>query len=195
MSLRLFVVDDRVNAFLGWGMISVIFLVSAQSLVTNAILWGVFSLLVVIVTAVPAFITREWTAMVPWPLLAVVTGAVLARTFGLSPEIAGYLALAGFAIVIVVELVKFTAVELSQWFAIGFGVLTTLALEALWIIAQFYSDAFLDTEFLTTQTALQQDIALVTAIAFAVGITFQWLFGIFDFENTPRRAANDVVSQ
>lgn len=161
-------------------MVGVIALGAAESFLTDAILWGVFSLLLASVVALPALTTGDWTAMISWPILFVAAVAVIARAVGIYAEIAGFLAIATLALTIVVELEAFTSVELSRWFAVLFAVLTTLAIESLWIIAQFYSDLWLGTEFLSTQTELQEDIVVVTVVGVIVGGLFYWYFSRFE---------------
>lgn len=141
---------------------------------TNEAIWGGFSVLVAVVIAAPAIATRDWTAMAPWPLLSVAAIAVIARVAGLYPEAAGYVAIATFALVVVVELDVFTPIHLSRRFAVGFAVLTTLAIEAVWIVVQFFSDRWLGTGYLSTQTELQEDIVIVSAVSFAIGVIFYW---------------------
>jgi hypothetical protein len=167
----------RVAAIVGWVLIGSIALGAAGSLLTGAVLWGLFSLVVLAVAVLPALTRRDWTAMVPWPLLLVAAVAVIARAAGRYAEVAGYLGIVALALVIVVELEAFTSVELSRWFAVAFAVMTALALQSIWIVAQFYSDRWLGTGFLSTQTELQEDIVLVTAVAVAAGGLFYWLFG------------------
>lgn len=189
------VIGRPVNAAIAWTMIGAILLAAALSLLADAHLWGGFSVLFAVVAALPAGATRDWTTMVHWPLLAVAAVAVLTRAVGLFPAYVGYLALASLATVIVVELVEFTSVELSRRFAIGFAVLTTLALEALWIVAQFASDVLLGTAFLTTQVALQRDILIVTAVGFAVGGLFLGLFEVVEPMAAVDRSGDDVHSR
>lgn len=171
------ITSERINAIIGWILIGLMTLVAVERFLTDVLLRSVFPLLVVAVVSLPALTTRDWTALVPWPLLFVATIAIIARTMGLFSETAGYVAIAALALIIVVELDIFTTVELSRRFAIGFGVMTTLAIEALWIIAQFYSDLWLGTGFLSSQNELQKDIVLVTIVGFAMGGLFQWYFG------------------
>lgn len=163
---------------------------AAESLLAGAVLWGGFSLLLVVVIALPPVTTRNWTAMVPWPLLALAAFAVLARAIGFYPELAGYLAIAAVALIVVVELDVFTPVKLGLRFAVGFGVLTTMATEAVWIVAQFYSDQWLGTDFLTTQTELQRDIVAVTVTGFVVGSLFYWYFTRFEPAGVVDRATD-----
>lgn len=172
-------VDDlvhgrRANAVIGWIVAGVLTLAAAMNVATNAVVWGGFSVFLVAVVAVPALVARDWTAMAPWPILSVATSAVIARVMGWYPEAAGYVAIATSAIVIVVELDVFTPVHLSRRFAVGFAVMTTLAIEAIWIIVQFFSDQLLGTGFLSTQAELQEDIVIVTVVGFAIGVTFYW---------------------
>lgn len=128
--------------------------------------------------------------MAPWPLLFGAAVAVVARTIELYPEIAGYLAITTLALLIVVELDVFTPIELGHRFAVSFGVLTTMAIEALWIVAQFYSDQWLGTEFLSTQLELQKDIVIVTMVGFVVGGLFYWYFDRFSPAGTMMRSSD-----
>lgn len=180
MALDALVTSERVNALIGWIMIGNVALGAAESVLSNSLLWSGFSLFLVAVASLPALATRDWTAIVPWPLLSVAAIAILARAAEIYSETAGYLAIATLALLVVVELDVFTPVELGHRFAVVFGVLTTMAIEALWIIAQFYSDQWFGTEFLTSQTELQRDIVIVTVVGFAVGGLFYWYFDRFE---------------
>lgn len=168
------------NAPVGWALESVVTAAAAVSFASDASLWGGFSLLLAVLIALPAARTRDWTAMVPWPLLVVAAIAVTFRTAGVYADTAGSIAIATLALVIVVELDVFTTVRLSRRFAVGFALLTTLALEALWIVAQFLSDLWLGTEFLRTQAELQDDILVVTVAGFAIAGLFFWYFSTFE---------------
>lgn len=181
---------ERVNAVIGWMMIGIVMLGAAESFLMNALLWGVFSLLVVAVAAIPALTNHDWMVMVPWPVLLVAAIAVVARAAEFYSEAAGYLAIATLALIVVVELEAFTPVELSRWFAVSFAVLTTLAIQSLWIITQFYSDLWLGTAFLTTQTELQEDIVIVSVVGVIVGGIFYWYFSRFEPAGTAHRSAD-----
>ncbi|WP_135304917.1 hypothetical protein [Haloarcula amylovorans] len=80
----------------------------------------------------------------------------------------------------VAELGAFTTVEMSYRFAVGFATLTTLALQGVWIVAQFYADRWLETEYLTTQVELQMDMVVVTVTTVVVGLLFQWYVSWFE---------------
>ncbi|MFD1589477.1 hypothetical protein ACFR9U_21075 [Halorientalis brevis] len=180
---------------MGWFSTGVVALAAIESVRADALLWGVFSVLVAIVVSIPALTTGEWTAMVPWPLVSVAAVAVTARAVGVSPDAAGYLAIAMLALVIVVELDAFTSIELGRRFAVVFGVLTAMAIEALWIIAQFYSDRWLGTDFLSTQTELQLDIVSVTVMSVVVGSLVYWYLVRFESAGIVDRSAQGVKSE
>lgn len=182
--------EKQVNAAIGWTLIGTMALGAAESFLTNAILWGLFSLTVVAVAALPALADRDWTAMVPWLLVLVATIAVIVGAVGFYSEAAGYVVTVSLALIIVVELEVFTPVELSQWFAVSFAVMTTLAIQSLWIVAQFCSDLWLGTEFLSTQTELQRDIVIVTVVGLAVGGFFYWYFTRFEPAGAVNRSSS-----
>jgi hypothetical protein len=179
---------DRVTAILGWVVAGVVMAAAAVSVVTNDPIWGGFSLTFVALIAFPAIAAHDWTAMAPWPVLTVGALAVTARIAGVYPEAAGYVAIATLALVIVVELDVFTSIHLSRRFAVSFAALTTLAIEAVWIIVQFFSDQWLGTGYLSTQTELQEDIVIVTVVGFIMGGLFYWYLARFEpigLDNVP----------
>ncbi|MGQ4557155.1 hypothetical protein [Halobellus sp. GM3] len=184
--VKLLVRGERTNAVIGWGLLLVAGYVAVDMVRDGSVLWGAFAALIAITAATPAGATRDWSAMVPWPLVALVTAAVLTRRVGLYPDIAGYAAVSGLALVVVVEMEATTLVEMSRSFAVFFAVLTTMALQTWWTVAQFYSDRWFDTQFLTTQTELQWDFVAVTVVAVLAGGFFQWYLEQFDHVGTHR---------
>lgn len=170
------VTNERIHIITGWLLIGIMVVGAVESFLTRSLLWSGFTLLLVAVAVLPALATQNVRAIVPWPLLFAAAVAVIARATNFYVETAGYLAIATLALVVVVELDMFTPVELGRRFAVAFGVLTTMAIEALWIIAQFVSDLWLGSDFLTTQTELQEDIVIVTVMGFVVGGLFYWYF-------------------
>ena len=194
MTLEALANDDRVNAVVGWLLTGIVALDGVENALGGLPLWGGFELVIVAVAAGPAFVTRDWTAMVPWPLLSLAAVAVVASAGGVSFETVAYLAIATLALVITVELEAFTSVELSRRFAVFFAVLLTMALQALWTVAQFYSDQWFGTDYLRTQTELQWDFVIVTVVGLALGGLFQWYFVRFEPAGAVSRAANDAGS-
>ncbi|WP_226006332.1 hypothetical protein [Natrinema salinisoli] len=194
MTLEGLVHDERTNAVIGWVLLGIVALDGIDGLLRDVPLWGAFELIVVAVASIPALATRDWTAMVSWPLLSVAAIAVVARVVGFPLEATAYLAIATLAIIVVVELIAFTSVELSHRFAVVFAVLTTVALQALWTVAQFYSDQWLGTEFLRSQTELQWDFVIVTAVGLVLGGIFQWYFVRFEPVGAVGRPTSDSRS-
>ena len=192
MTLEDLVHGQRANAVIGWVLTGIVALSAIWNGLTAAILWCGLALLVVVVASLPALATRDWTAMLPWPVLSVAAVAVIARGVGLGPEAAGYLIVATLALIVVVELEVFTSVELSRRFAVAFAVMTTMALQALWTVAQFYSDRWFGTAFLHSQTELQQDIVIVTLVGFVLGGLFEWYVVRFEPPGSAGRSTNST---
>ncbi|QLD91219.1 hypothetical protein HWV07_09320 [Natronomonas salina] len=140
-------------------------------------LWAGFAAILLAVVVLPPIWMRDWRVMAPWPLLLVSAVAALLGGYGLSTEVAGYFVVAGFALLTAVEIDAFTSVEMSRRFAVAFAVLSTLAVQGLWVIAQYYSDLWLDTGFLHSQRELQVDIVAVTVVGLVMGVLFEWYFG------------------
>ena len=168
--------NESVNAGGGWLSIAVVAFVVVQSVLTGGLLWAGFAAILLVVGALPPIWTRNWRIMAPWPLLLVSAIAALLGGYGLSTELAGYFVVAGIALLTAVEIDAFTSVEMSRRFAVVFAVLATLAVQGLWVIAQYYSDLWLDTAFLQTQRELQVDIVVVTAVGLVMGAVFEWYF-------------------
>ena len=187
-SLEPLVHGGRTSALVAWVLTGVVALVAAERLLTNALLWGGFALFAVIVVVMPAVATGDWTTMVPWPILLVLALAVIGGAFGRYGETAGFFAVATLALVVVVELDAFTPVEMSRRFAVAFAVLTTLALQGIWTIAQFYSDRWLGTEFLRSQRELQWDIVVVTAVGLVMGAVALTYLARFDHVGSSDRS-------
>lgn len=176
VSVDVLVRDESGNASVAWALTGLVAVAAVESALTNDLLWSALALVLVAVAVLPAVVTRDWRAMVSWPLLAVGAAAIGVRALGRYPEGAGYVALAAIALVAVVELNAFTSVEMTRRFSIAFAVLTTMALQGVWTVAQYASDLWLGTDFLTSQTELQVDIVLVTGVALAMGLCAEWYF-------------------
>lgn len=175
-SLDALVRGERTNATIGWVLVGVVVVAAAASLLTGAVLWGLLAAVVVTTVAAPAVATRDPSAMLPWPLVAVAAAAVAVRAAGYLEEISGYVAIAALALSVVVELDAFTPVEMTRRFAVAFAVLTTMAVQGWWTVAQYYSDRWLGTTLLRSQAELQWDFVAVTAVALVIGGLFEWYF-------------------
>ena len=182
--------SERVNATLGWTATVVVALAAVESVLAGAVLWGVLAAIVAGVAALPAAATGDPTEMVAWPLPGVAAVAVVLRAAGVYPDVTGYVAISSIALLLVVELDLYTDAELSRRFAVVFATMTTMALQAFWIVAQYYSDRWLGTAFIRTQAELQWDIVYVSAVSVALGILVDWYFRRFDPVGSFERAAS-----
>lgn len=171
--------DGRVNAAIGWALVGAIAAGGVRSVLAGSPLWGVLALVVAAVIVAPA-VAVDPAAVVPWPLVAVAALGVVAGAAGRHVETAGYVVVAALALVVAVELDAFTRVELGRRFAVVFAVLTTMAVQAVWTVVQFFADRWLGTEFLRSQTELQMDIVTVTAVGVGLGVLFYWYVARFD---------------
>ena len=172
--------NEKVNAAAGWLLLCVVGLAALEGLLTDAVLWGGFVALVVAVAALPPLSAGEWTVMVPWPILLLAAVGAVTGSLGLYPEAAGYLTVSALALLLVIELDAFTQVDMTRRFAVAFAALTTMAVQGFWMVAQFYSDAWLGTEFLRSQTELQWDIVAASVVGIVVGAVFVWYFDHVD---------------
>ncbi|WP_232701884.1 hypothetical protein [Halobacterium wangiae] len=166
----------RTNALLGWGLLGVVLLAAVESFVFGTLLWGGFAVVFVFVAALPTLSTRDWTVLVPWPVLFVGAAAMAARAVGIHQEITAYTAVASLALVGVAELDTYTDVEMSRRFAVAFAALTTMAVQGLWTVVQYYSDQWLGTQYVQSQADIQWDFVFVTVVAVVVGGAFELYF-------------------
>lgn len=168
--------SEELNAILGWLLMAVMGLAVLEYILTSKWLWGSFAVICLLVSLLPPWSTRNWKVMAPGPLLFIVTFGALAGGNQIYPETAGYAAVASLGVLIAIELDVFTSVEMSRRFALGFAVLSTLAVQGLWTIGQYYSDVWFETSFLTSQRELQIDIVIVTAVGLTMGLLSEWYF-------------------
>lgn len=185
--LRALVYSEPVNALVGWALAGAVGVVALGSALAGDLLWAGVALAAAAVVAAPAAATGDWRLMVPWPPVLVLAAAVVVRALGRYPEASAAVAVASLALVAVLELDAFTAVDMSRRFAVAFAVMTTLALQGLWTVAQFYADRWLGTDFLTSQVELQWDIAIVATVAVAMGAVFELYVQRVDHVGSYRR--------
>lgn len=179
--------DERVNGALGWASTAGIVGVALVNVLGGDVAWAALSLLVALVVALPALSRRDWTVMTPWILPFVAALATVGHTVGVYPELAGYVAVASFALAAVIYLDVFTPVDLSRRFAVAFVVMTTMATQGLWTVAQFYSDRWFETAYLTTQVELQWDLVAVTVVALVFGGLFELYVHLFEHVGSHKR--------
>jgi len=143
--------DTRINALAAWVVVGVFGLVAVESGLTGDYLWAAFAATVAATVTLPAIVARDPRAMPPWEIVLLaglpVVGRAVAR-FQVTSNVATYLSIAAFALLVAVNLHLFTSVEMSVSFAVLFVVVTTLAAAGTWALARWASDLYLGTELL-----------------------------------------------
>ncbi|MFB6311351.1 MAG: hypothetical protein ABEH64_09255 [Salinirussus sp.] len=170
--------DGRLNAFLAWIPLTVLVLVFFESLLDADYAWLTFTAAVGAIVLLPPAVYQDWRVMLPWELVGIALLPVLIRGVlrGAVGTFATYLALAGLALLIVVELHQFTQLKVTHWFAVAIVVLATLAAVAVWTVARWSFDIVLGTAYLVDNEALMLEWTRVTLAGVAAGVLFDGYF-------------------
>jgi len=172
VELEMLLHSDRSNAALGWLLVGCLVALAVWSGLSTDRDWWVVPLAGAAILALPPVTTGDPARMVPWPLIAVVAAASAAGAAGLAVEIVAAVVVATLSVVVTVELSAFTSVDMSRRFGVAFAVLTTMAMQAVVVVLQFYSDQWLGTDYLRGLRELQWDLVSVTLVAIGAGIVF-----------------------
>jgi hypothetical protein len=193
--------NGRTNALISWALVSVLVLVLAESVLDFDLLWMAFVATTGVVVLIPPASRRDWRVMLPWELLVLALLPILTRGLfgGDLGTFAYYLAIAGLALIITVELHLFTSLEITHWFAVVFVALTTMASGAAWAIVRWNMDVWLNTSFLrkpgmsqdAANAALMTEFIWVSLAGLVAGLLFDAYFRRRDRQL--RRALKRVV--
>jgi len=185
--------DGRTNAIVAWVMVGVLALVFGESALEVDYRWIALVGVVGVVVLIPPASYRDWRVMLPWELLLIALFPILVRGLvgGTVGTFATYFALAGLALLVIVELHMFTTLSVTHWFAVVLVVLTTLAAVAAWSVFRWNADRYLGTAFLSDNEALMIEWVWVTLAGFSAGILFDGYFRRRD--RRLRRAIRRVV--
>lgn len=170
--------SGRANAVLAWLMVAVLASVFVESLLDADLGWIAFVGASGLIVLVPAVASRSWRSMLPWELIGLALLPILARGLlgGTVGTAATYLSVAALALLITVELHTFTALRVTQWFAVAFVVLTTLASVAAWTMVRWLFDGLLGTAYLGTNDELMAEWLWVAVAGLAAGVLFDAYF-------------------
>ena len=170
--------SGRTNAILAWLPVCVLAMVFVESALDADIQWMVFVAAAGCIALVPPVAYREWRVMLPWELLVLALFPILVRGVvgGTVGTFATYLALAGLALIVTVELHMFTSLQVTHWFAVGLVVLTTMAAVAAWTVFRWNADRLLGTSFLVDNETLMIEWVYVTLAGLAAGVLFDGYF-------------------
>lgn len=170
--------DGRTNAVLAWVLVGVLAVVFIESVLDIDYRWMLFVGIVGIIVLIPPTAYRDWRVMLPWELLVIALFPILVRGVvgGTVGTFATYLALAGLALLVIVELHMFTSLQVTHWFAVAIVVLTTMAAVAAWTIFRWNADRFLGTTFLVDNETLMMEWVYVTLAGLVAGALFDGYF-------------------
>ena len=170
--------NGRTNAVIAWALVAVLAGVFVDSVVDVDLQWVLFTAFVAVVVLLPPVAYREWRVMLPWELLVLALFPVLVRGLfgGTLGTFATYVALAGLALLVVVELHTFTTLRVTHWFAVVLVVLTTLAAVAAWTVFRWNADRFLGTSYLVDNETLMMEWLYVTLAGVVAGLVFDGYF-------------------
>lgn len=165
--------DERVNALVGWlAVLATLVIAGWQATVSETLVTGL-ALCSLLATLLPAGLRRDPFAMLPWELLALLAVLLGLRGAGVAVPLSGYAVVAVLAVVLAVDLDVLTAVEMAPWFTVGFVTVTTMALAALWAIAQYALDHTVGTTYLASNADLMWDLLAATLVGVAAGVLFE----------------------
>ncbi|GAA5048953.1 hypothetical protein [Haladaptatus pallidirubidus] len=166
------------NALLAWVLVASMAIAILTSALRGDYLWAGFGVTSILVALIPTFAFRRPTAMVPWEsLLAVSLGLISVPLGSLLPRsLATFVAVAGLALVLAVELDTFTAVELSPFFAVLFVVVATMASAGVWAVVQWVADSTLGTQNLRSLNDVMWSLLAATGAGVIAGVVFAAYF-------------------
>jgi len=169
----------RVNAAIAWVFLLGVCVVAGRNALAGRLAWAGFASAFVVVALVPPVAFRDVTVMLPWEVLSIAALSLAGRTLlsgGPGQLLAGYVAVAAFALVVAVELHVFTAIRMTDWFAVAFVVVTTLATAGLWAVCQWLFAAVLDTAFVAGLRPLMIQFTGATVAGVGAGVVFSLYF-------------------
>ena len=178
--------DTSLNAFLGWAMVSLLFLLGIVNFMDSRLTWSALSFSVIFIITAPALLLRNIYIMPSWYfiILAImpIVGSTTAYHFFFT-SIPVYFSVATIALLLVAEISWFTSVRMHYKFAILLVVATTLAMSGLWHLLHWLLDINFGTTFLldgrsseAINAAVMHEFMYATVAGIAAGIIFGLYF-------------------
>ncbi len=174
--------DPQRNAVVGWLVTAILAALAVNYALAASYRWFAFTGIAIAIVLAPVAAFRDPLALPSWELLVlvlvpVVDATVLGESF--LTTIAVYVAVAAVALVVAVEIDRFTAVRMNHAFAIAFVVLTTLAVAGAWNVAQWVSDVAFGTAYVldgrsqdAANRAMMYDFAYAAVAGLFAGVVF-----------------------
>jgi hypothetical protein len=163
---------------LSWLLVGILPLAILQNFLHGNLIWTAFLLADLGILVLPAIVLRNPSAILPpeVTVLAVLPGVSRAFDLVWVTDYAIYLGVAALALAVVVELALFTEAEMSDGFAAGMVVLTTMAAIGVWAVLQFYSDQLLGTELIGSLDAMMWEFVRATVAGVLAAGVFELYF-------------------
>ncbi|MBZ6493686.1 hypothetical protein [Natrinema longum] len=181
--------ETQRNAALAWAITIVLVALAITHGLADSYRWFAFTGFATVIVVLPAVAFRDPLVMPPWELLGLVSLPVVdATVLGASflTSIAVYVAVAAVALVVSVEIDRFTAVRMNHAFAVALVVLTTLAVAGAWNVAQWVADVTFGTDYIldgrsqdAANRALMIDFAYAAVAGLFAGVVFGRYFGSY----------------
>lgn len=170
--------DTRVNAAVAWLLTALIGLAGAQAVLVDDPLWGGFAVGAALLAAAPAVRFRDADVMPPWEVLLLVALPSFGRTLatGTSGTLFTYLAVAGVALIVAVELHAFTPISMTIGFAILLTVVATMATAGLWGLARGAGEWYLGLNTLPGNKELNWEFVYSVVAGLGAGLVFEYYF-------------------
>lgn len=174
-NLTRLVEEHPLNAALAWGCTAITTAIGVVALVSGNLTWGLTVLVVALLASLPGPLYGSLETTLPWELVGMVLIACGWRMIEPTSEAALFAVIAGAAILIAAEIHLFTRTRLSHRFVVALVAVATAAVAGAWALLSWGADAFLGTNYITTNAELMQDL---TVAAF-VGIIAGFLFDVY----------------
>ncbi len=168
------IVARRRNAALAWTGVAVVVVSSAASASGGDLLWAGLGLAAVGVAVVPTVAYRDWSATLPWEVVAFLAVPYALRSLDLLVlrSVTAFLVVPALALAVAVEFDAFTPVEMSASFAVLFVVTATMAAAGAWALVQWVADLALGTENLRGLSAVMWSLTAAAGVGVVAGLLF-----------------------
>ena len=147
----------------------------------------------VVVALVPSVVKGSWRRTVPWPLLVVVVLPFLlsATRLPLLADFVRSVAVATFALLVVVVLQMTTTVRMTPAFAVWFSTIATLGVAGIWAFCAWVVSLVFDTAYFETNTELMLFFSATFVAGLVTAGVFTWYFRRRLRENARQRLQGD----
>jgi hypothetical protein len=180
--------STSLNAIIGWGIVSLLFLLAIFDLLHGRLGWSILIAFLICVMIAPALLVHKLSVMPPWYFLLIaaipIIGSTTAYHFFFT-SIPAYLAVATIALLLAAEINGFTSVHMNYRFAILLVFNTTLAISGLWNLLHWLLDINFRTAFLfdgrsveAINSAVMYEFIYAMIAGIAAGILFGWYFRV-----------------